>query len=191
MSGEQPAPGSICVGCGLCCNGTLHRYTKVKEEDEAAVAGIGLEVLEVEGGRSFRQPCRHFSSGRCGVYHQRPPVCSGYECSLLESVKRQELSVEEANAKIDRAQDLIATVQRMGPEAATASRRAELTESLKSRLAETSGAERSELAKKLLEIAALDHFLLRWFHKKKAAEQARAGAAEPASPSHGIESLKG
>jgi Fe-S-cluster containining protein len=179
MIGSSPLEGesavsddSICIGCGMCCDGTLYGNTRVKEQDEAAVAAVNLNVVEVNGKRVFLQPCPHFSCGKCGIYEQRPPVCQGYRCNLLKSLDEGRVTEAEAREKIARAKEFINAVRRMKNDAITPGQRVELSKSLQSQLVDADENERRRIAAKLLEIGALDLFLTRWFHKKKSGEAA-------------------
>ena len=179
MSRSAPAPGesaasdgSICIGCGMCCDGTLYGNTRVKEQDEEAVAAAKLNVVEVNGKRVFLQPCPHFSCGKCGIYEKRPPVCQGYRCDLLQSLEEGRITEAEAREKIARAKEFISAVRKMKSDAITPGQRVELSKRLQSELLNAGENERRKIAGKLLEIGALDLFLTRWFHKKKSGEAA-------------------
>lgn len=163
----SPDAGSICIGCGLCCDGTLHSNTRVKKDDEDSVAAAGLPVVLDEGKRVFRQPCPHFANGRCGIYAQRPPVCRTYKCALLQNVEQGAISIADARQKILTAKSLAQAIRNSSTEVATPSRRAELKARLQEQLGGRKGKERTAIAKRLLDLGILDHFLMRWFHKPK------------------------
>jgi hypothetical protein len=169
-SNHPPAPpsadASLCVGCGLCCDGTLHTKTTVKPDDEAIVAAAGLEVVEGGGKRSFRQPCRHFSCGQCSIYAARPGVCRSYRCALLISLEDGTITKPDALEKVSMARKLLAVVRKADPTAVTPADRSALAEGLKLQLAQLEGPARQPVAKRLLEIAVLEHFLNRWFLKE-------------------------
>lgn len=168
MTVASPDPDqSICIGCGLCCDGTLHATAKVQPGDETIVAAAPL-VIEEEGGRRFfRQPCPHFSCGSCTVYGQRPPVCRTYQCALLLKVESGEVSKPDARETIASAKKLVAAVRAIDPSAITPAQRSALSERLKSKLQAAEGPDRTATAKALLDIAVLEHFLARWFLKDK------------------------
>ena len=171
--GRPPAEGvSICIGCGMCCDGTLHGNTRVKQDDEAAVAAVGLAVEQEDGKRLFRQPCPHFVSGGCGVYSRRPPVCRTYRCALLIDVDEGRIAPDEAREKITQAKMLVKAVKDANPEISVPSDRARVEEALKARLEHSNPAERAQIGQRLLALGALHHFLLRWFHKKNDEQQA-------------------
>lgn len=88
---------SICVKCGICCDGTLFSKARIKDEaDEQLVKGLGLSIFEqANGKRYFHQPCSVFD-GCCTVYQLRPKVCQYFLCEPLKKVKNNEMSFEQA-----------------------------------------------------------------------------------------------
>lgn len=93
----------ICLGCGLCCDGTIFADVKLQPQDNAGeLAARGLvifssrQVSRSDAGSaasgasrecSFIQPCAAFRAGRCEIYAQRPKHCQDFECLLLKCVK--------------------------------------------------------------------------------------------------------
>jgi uncharacterized protein len=163
MSSAEP---SICIGCGLCCDGTLHGRATVRPEDEATVTAVGLEIGEEGGKRFFRQPCPHFSCGSCSIYDRRPAVCRSYRCALLKNVESGIIGRVEASAKIAEAKQHISAVRRIEASAVTPADRTALVRQLKAKLVETDDESRPSVAQALLDIGVLDHFLDRWFLRK-------------------------
>ena len=153
---------SICVGCGLCCDGTLHSRTTVKSDDEARVVAAGLQIEHDGDKRFFRQPCRRFGCGTCTIYEKRPAVCQTYRCKLLESLDSGGTSRGSALDKIRIAKSLIETVRHFCPEAGTPEQRSALARGLKVEVAKALP-NHDETAKALLNIAVLERFLNRWF----------------------------
>lgn len=162
---EKP-DSSICIGCGLCCDGTLHGSTTVQRSDEETVRAAALEIVN-EGQRSFfRQPCPHFSCGSCSIYANRPGVCRTYQCALLTNVDAGKIDMATARATIEKAKKLIAAVMVVDATAVTPAKRSALTKRLKAKIAQLHGRERELTAKSLLDVALLEHFLNRWFFKE-------------------------
>lgn len=160
MSDSGPADASICVGCGLCCDGTLFATATVRPEDTGAVTALGLQITQGEGKQSFHQPCPLFSCGGCSAYDRRPDVCRGYRCALLMRVEAREVSPSLAREKIEQALELRAAVREVDATAITPTQRTALTERLRGELRGQNG----EAAKhSLLSIASFEHFLNRWF----------------------------
>ena len=156
-------PKSICVGCGLCCDGTLHGRTTVRPDDEARVARAALEIMEEGGKRFFEQPCPNLECSKCTVYATRPEVCRTYRCNLLRSLDRGRIDEIDARDKIATAQKLRATVRKIDATAITPAQRSALTRRFKDQLSDLVGAPRAEIARALLDVAVLEHFLNRWF----------------------------
>src|SRR4249919_386734 len=115
--------GSICIGCGLCCDGTLHGKTTVKPGDEPAVIACGLEIGGEGQRRFFTQPCPRFSCGKCSVYPDRPEVCRTYRCALLKDLEAGAIGETDARETIAVAKSLIAAVRLVDPHAVTPSQR--------------------------------------------------------------------
>jgi Fe-S-cluster containining protein len=158
--------GSICIGCGLCCDGTLHGRATVRSDDEATVTAAGLEIGEEDGKRFFRQPCPHFSCGSCLIYDRRPAVCRTYRCALLKNLEAGNIGRAKAVEKIAEAKRHIDAVRRVEESAVTPADRTALVNRLKASLAEADDESRQSVAKALLDIGVLDHFLNRWFLRK-------------------------
>jgi uncharacterized protein len=175
---SPPGQTSICIGCGLCCNGILHNHVDVDPDDESAVVAAGLPILREGSKRVFRQPCPKFSCGACSVYADRPAVCRTYRCKLLKNVDEGHLTIEEAGDKIATAKTLIGTVASAVPEGATSELRARAAKRLKENLGGMPHAEREGAARTLLDIGVLEHFLDRWFRIPKEVRKHPQGRAE-------------
>lgn len=158
---------SICVGCGLCCDGTLHGTATVRPEDEQHVTAAGL-VIEDDGKRRFFfQPCARFSCGSCSVYAVRPQVCRRYRCALLIDVEAGDISSSVARERIATAMELRAKVRNIDPKAIVPAERSALAVRLRAKLNESQIDDREACAKALLATASLEHFLNRWFLKSE------------------------
>ena len=167
MSGVSPtSEESICIGCGLCCDGTLHAKTTVRPDDEPSVTEAGLEIGEEAGKRFFRQPCPHFSCGSCLIYEKRPGVCRTYRCALLKDLEAGRVTRTDALEKIATAKDLLSTVRNAAPGAVTPRDRSAHMRRLKAELRQADVQARQRLSKLVLDVGVLEHFLNRWFLRK-------------------------
>lgn len=173
LEGSEHSDKSICIGCGLCCDGTLYSFGVADARDEAPASAIGLQIVDIDGKRGFLQPCAQFSCGQCRVYESRPPVCRGYRCALLDSVNNGTIMSDEARRKIVKAKDLVDALAQTNPEARTPRQRKALAERLQLELPASSESRKREIGSVLLKIAALDLFLARWFHRNDADEATR------------------
>jgi hypothetical protein len=138
-----------CVGCGMCCNGTLYWMAKVTPGEEERISAHGLELTEEKGTTYFRLPCHHEQCGRCTIYETRFDICRSFRCQLLRNYQAGEVGLGEARRRI----------------------RASLAEAPDGETVE----EKAARALKLLNIIALDTCLERWFRNPKAAP----GDAQP------------
>ena len=85
---------SICLSCGVCCDGTLIGFVQLEKEELPALR----EIMDIEEGNYqgfFLQPCIKFCGG-CSIYTERPKQCAAFECGLLKSVNQKELSFDSA-----------------------------------------------------------------------------------------------
>jgi len=158
---------SICIGCGLCCDGTLHGDTRVKPEDIPAAEAAGLSIAADGEKLFFEQPCIRFSCGRCTVYDFRPGVCQKYRCALLRGVESGKTGEADARVKISLAKDLVAQIVRFAPEAITPAARAKLASSISQSIGGLSGETRDRAAEALLHLNALEFLLEGSFRYRK------------------------
>ena len=97
---NDSAEDSICLKCGLCCNGTIFADVKLQPgDDPARLRSLGLAISasrSADRAPRFAQPCSAFDGCRCRIYADRPRHCSNFECLLLRNV--QEGRLERAAA---------------------------------------------------------------------------------------------
>jgi Fe-S-cluster containining protein len=109
---EEPGAtgaNSLCLGCGLCCDGTLFDHVSLSEAEAFAAR---VRSLPVAGGTDFRHPCpAHLSDGRCSIYEKRPHVCAQYQCRVLKRFGAGELGYQESLDKIHRLKRLSASIR--------------------------------------------------------------------------------
>jgi len=91
---------SLCLECGLCCDGTMFQVVPLEAGEAEAVAACG--TLGVHEGRTvIRQRCGALGVDlKCGVYSVRPVTCRKFECAALVGLQRGELSETEAREVI-------------------------------------------------------------------------------------------
>lgn len=90
---------SLCLACGLCCDGTLIGFVELSKEEMPAINKI-MDFEEEQGHGFFLQPCKKYCDG-CTVYADRPKQCGLFECGLLKSVDQKELAFNSALEIID------------------------------------------------------------------------------------------
>jgi hypothetical protein len=97
-------PTSICLSCGLCCDGTLLGVVQLASDEISEVRKI-KEIEEVNGNGFFLQPCPDFCDG-CTIYEQRPKQCAIFKCGLLKAVEKDELDFNLALEAISSVKEI-------------------------------------------------------------------------------------
>src|SRR6185312_7874426 len=94
---------SLCLECGLCCNGVIFADVQLRPEDDASrLRALGLAFVQKSRARveKFKQPCTAFAGCKCNIYSERPAYCRQFECLLLKSVNAGEVTISEARKVI-------------------------------------------------------------------------------------------
>ncbi len=149
-----------CVGCGLCCDGTIYDKARAQPHEVERMTALGLATLEDQGKLHFQHPCRFSSEGKCTIYDDRFTICHTFKCKLLTAYQAGDIGLDEARDKIGQALRLRSVVAAEEPAAARHGERRRLL----AELAQTSRRVRLQL-----DIVALDFFIDRWFRKDKSA----------------------
>jgi hypothetical protein len=115
---------SLCLSCGLCCDGTMFREVPVTKAEAKA---LGRRALFNRARTRMTQPCRALKDRCCQVYEDRPAKCREFNCLVLQGLLRGDLTEAEARESIDdvlsrRAR--VAELQEMEDEPAAAVERA-------------------------------------------------------------------
>ncbi len=98
---------TLCLQCGLCCNGVLFADVR-KERNDAS-------PLFNQYGPRVVQPCPAFSFGdcTCALYVGRPARCRKFECKQLMAVQTGKRTAAAALKKIQEAKKLSAQVEHL------------------------------------------------------------------------------
>lgn len=116
---------SLCLACGLCCNGVLFADVKLQPQDdpnELRALGLNLSARRLQPTEfikshpapfKFAQPCSAYLNCQCQIYADRPQHCRAFDCLLLKSVKTGTTSHRQALSKIRRTRQQVATVKRV------------------------------------------------------------------------------
>lgn len=100
MAGSEP---SICVGCGLCCDGTVLGYLAVSDASDLGwpLRSLGVELIVEADPPVFALPCPAVVDGVCTVFDlHRPHACRRFECDLLIAERAGRVSRADALATI-------------------------------------------------------------------------------------------
>jgi hypothetical protein len=162
---DQPSAGSICIGCGLCCDGTLMDNAAVAPGEETGVAQAGLDLVVDGKAVVFLQPCPKFAGGICTVYERRPGVCRSFRCRLLKDVDEGIVDQAQARSWIVMAKDLVARILAVSADANTPLRRKALRQSLKEATTRSQN-DREESTKAMLDLGALEFLLDSHFRRR-------------------------
>lgn len=164
------AEQSLCVRCGLCCDGTIFEWARVSPTDDLVqLEADGFILLTPAASNGFAQPCHHQQGRICGVYQRwRPQVCHTFRCTLLRRVETGELAYGEALDRIERTVALVERIQAQLPVQSKHERR-----SLKRRMAAWQAAQtaagvdvRRTFAPLLLDFVSLQRILEQHFRVK-------------------------
>ena len=93
-------PTNICLSCGLCCDGTLIGFVQLESEELSPVRKL-MEIEKTGENGMFFLPCNELGCNGCNIYSQRPKACRNFECGVLKSVEKKELSFDNATEVID------------------------------------------------------------------------------------------
>ena len=94
---------SICIGCGLCCDGTVVTHLAVRDESDlgAPLRGLGVEIIAAAEPPVFELPCPAVCDGVCTIHDlHRPSACSQFECKLSRAVLDGAVTSDEARSVI-------------------------------------------------------------------------------------------
>ena len=89
---------TLCLACGLCCNGVLFRDVELQPEDDPArLQSLGQPVERFRRKLRFTQPCTALCvDNRCRIYAERPVRCHQFECALFQAVSRGDMGIPAA-----------------------------------------------------------------------------------------------
>jgi len=88
---------SICIKCGLCCDGTLFDNA-VLNPGEKGNLPEKMEHNYVKSGEKeyFKLPCLYFNE-KCTIYDQKKAhVCSAFRCQLLKNLSKGKINKKNA-----------------------------------------------------------------------------------------------
>jgi len=92
FSSREGAGMSLCLDCGLCCDGTLFSHASREGGGPRAAA---LPPAEGKPG-AFRQPCAAFCATGCSIYEDRPTTCRTFDCTVLTAFQKGRITRDDA-----------------------------------------------------------------------------------------------
>ena len=104
---------SLCLECGLCCDGTVFAAMTIQADEREYVESLGLSTTP-DGDRFVApQPCPAFQGGCCSLYTiGRPMACGAYSCRLLYGYEHDTLTRDECMLVIDEVRGVATDVGR-------------------------------------------------------------------------------
>lgn len=102
---------SLCLSCGLCCQGQLFGWVPLQEDEVDRARIWGVDPYQSGDRWRFNQPCRCFRDMRCSVYEARPKECVAYVCELLQRLRDGQINYPEAIAVVAEARKLVDALQ--------------------------------------------------------------------------------
>lgn len=103
---------TLCLSCGLCCDGTIFDVVPLTERERVVVTRLGLPVIMRASGPAMPQPCEALDGLACQVYVSRPAPCRAFHCALYGAVGADEVDLSEALGVIREAHALLAELAR-------------------------------------------------------------------------------
>jgi len=96
---------SICMNCGLCCDGSLFNRVRIRnEEDRKLAEKLHLTTFSLPDGKMyFSLPCPFFK-GCCSIYDRpRPNTCGKFFCEPLKKLMDGELTELKTRSMVETA----------------------------------------------------------------------------------------
>ncbi|NNF00874.1 MAG: YkgJ family cysteine cluster protein [Pyrinomonadaceae bacterium] len=98
---------SLCLTCGICCDGTLLGKVKLRDGDpQQPLKAVGIQIETKDTKSSFRLGCAGYRGNSCQIYADRPESCRSFRCELLKKYESGAVSLAEAQGKIDHVKNL-------------------------------------------------------------------------------------
>jgi Fe-S-cluster containining protein len=103
---------SLCLRCGLCCDGTVFEHVAIEPDELQTMRDAGIEVVAGPPDH-FALPCTRFANHTCHIYAQRPRICARYRCRLLKRLESGEIDLEQAHQVVKKATYLAAGLREL------------------------------------------------------------------------------
>jgi hypothetical protein len=100
----------LCRGCGLCCDGSLFTHVGLEPGEVEQLHALGIPTQRRRSGAEvLPQKCSALEGRDCKIYADRPATCAKYRCLLADSLLEGQVTLEQAQAVVSKAQRLIAS----------------------------------------------------------------------------------
>ncbi|PZR04844.1 MAG: zinc/iron-chelating domain-containing protein [Archangium gephyra] len=91
---------TLCLSCGLCCDGTLFRQVAITPEERVRLEELRIGTGRKRGGDVMPLPCGKLVGTCCSIYEARPGGCRRFVCALGRRLQGNELSLHEAQLHV-------------------------------------------------------------------------------------------
>ena len=99
---------SLCLECGLCCDGTLFRHVGVTPAEREQLVPLGIGVGTKRRRDVMWLPCGKLDGKCCTIYEARPGGCRRFVCHLGKRLEAKELPYDEALGHVREIQARVA-----------------------------------------------------------------------------------
>lgn len=107
----------LCQACGLCCDGHLFIWVKLRPAELDPAEALGMTVFRSDPTqRGFSQPCPLWR-GVCTIYTSShyPHACRAYKCKLLKEVISENISLSTGLAFVAQAKTMLRELEPLLP----------------------------------------------------------------------------
>jgi hypothetical protein len=160
---------SLCLTCGLCCDGTFLSGVPLSPDDEVSpLEAVGANIVSDNDLTLLKLPCAAHKNCACAVYANRPQTCRTYKCKLLKRFERDETSRQSALEIINKVKSLKKEMNALALAASiTAQSGEEIILLMKRCQADSSiGTTKQDCAPVLLKFGELQIYLDRFFREE-------------------------
>src|SRR3954470_22672825 len=106
----QSPLSTLCLGCGLCCDGSLFTHVGLEPGEVEQLHQLGIPTKTLRSGTEvLGQRCCALKGKACQIYADRPSSCAAYNCELAKALLEEKVTLPEAQATVAKAQRLIAS----------------------------------------------------------------------------------
>ena len=91
---------SICLSCGLCCDGTLIGFVQLDKEEIPRIREL-MPIEEAGEQGIFVHPCSQLCGTSCTIYDERPKQCAAFQCGMLKKVNTGEQEITSAIESVE------------------------------------------------------------------------------------------
>jgi uncharacterized protein len=157
---------SLCLTCGLCCDGTLFWGLPLKPDDDVIpLKAVDINIVSDNDLTVLKLPCAAHKNCTCTVYANRPQACRTFKCKLLKSFERDDISQRSAVEIINKIKSLKNEMNELAFAASTTAQSGEEILLLMKRCQTdpSIGATKQDYARVLLKFGELQIYLDRFF----------------------------